>query len=527
MTDPRAISVVPRTSRATWRHPLTTLGLIFGAIWLLHFPFLKLPYYWDEAGYFIPAAHDIYTNGSFIPFSTLSNAHPPLVMTYLAVAWKLFGFHHLVTRTAMLLVSAVALLGVFRLAEKVANLPVAVATVFCTALYPVFFAQSSLAHLDMMVAALTLWALVLYLPEEISPAQTPPESAGVRRLLCIALLALAALTKETAVLIPVSLCGWEILRRIVRNYPSLASVLGAAPQHGVLWSCALLLALLPLAAWFAYHHARTGYTFGNPEYVRYNVGATLNATRVYGAFTRRVSQVTRHMNLWALTLAGCLALVYRPKRPLDATHPGITMPVVALFVMLIVAHVLALSLVGGAVLARYMLPIFPLLVLLWVSVIWRCARFWMVGIALVCAAFAWRCEVNPPTTFTWEENLAYRDFIRLHMDAARFIARHDSRARVLTTWPATIELTTPLLGYVNWPVQVYPVNDFKRATLDQAVLHRGSFNAALIYSTQTGLKFDDLKQLLGGRVIYSEARKGQWIAVLAEDEHEDTPAASP
>src|SRR5205823_3946308 len=99
-----------------------------------------------------------------IPHSTLSNAHPPLVMAYLALAWKLFGFHIEVARTAMLLVSALALTGLFRLAERVSNARVAAATVLCTALYPVFFAQSSLAHLDMTAAALTLWGLSLYLP---------------------------------------------------------------------------------------------------------------------------------------------------------------------------------------------------------------------------------------------------------------------------------------------------------------------------------------------------------------------------
>src|SRR5271169_5020132 len=67
-----------------------------------------------------------------------------------------------VTRTSMLLVAAFALLGLWRLARDVANEPVAVATVLCTALYPVFFAQSSLAQLDIMAAALTFWGLVMY-----------------------------------------------------------------------------------------------------------------------------------------------------------------------------------------------------------------------------------------------------------------------------------------------------------------------------------------------------------------------------
>ena len=512
MTAPSPQPSTPANPRWRLLRPLLILGLIFTGLWGLHLPLLKLPYYWDEAGYFVPAAHDIYTSGRFIPFSTLSNAHPPLLMAYLALAWKVCGFHHIVTRTAMLLVSAVALLGVFCLARRVVNLPVAVATVLCTAIYPVFFAQSSLAHLDMLVTALTMWALVLYLP---APADSPG-SHPWRRTGCIVLLALAAVTKETAVLIPATLFAWEVLRTILRRSSRLAPLLGPPPRGGILGSLALLLALLPLTAWFAYHHARTGYTFGNPEYVRYNVGATLNPARVYGAFTRRVSQVTRHMNLWALTLAGLLALAYRPKRPLTASRPGVEPAVATLFILLILAHVAALSLVGGAVLARYLLPVLPLLVLLWVAVIWRCTHVWGLGIGLVCVAFAWRCEVNPVGAFTWEENLAYRDFILLHVDAARFIARHVPRARVLTAWPATNELTTPMLGYVNWPVHVFPVEDFKRATLEKALEHREAFDLALIYSTQQGLKYDDLKQLLGGRVIYSEERKGQWIAVLAE-----------
>ncbi|HEV7891223.1 MAG TPA: glycosyltransferase family 39 protein, partial [Pyrinomonadaceae bacterium] len=136
----------------------------FAALVVLHVTLLDLPYYWDEAGYFIPAARDIYAGGSFVPHSTLSNAHPPLVMAYLALAWKLFGFSIPVARVAMLAVSAFALTGLFRLAERVQNTRVAIATVVCTAAYPVFFAQSSLAHLDMAVAALTIWALVFYFP---------------------------------------------------------------------------------------------------------------------------------------------------------------------------------------------------------------------------------------------------------------------------------------------------------------------------------------------------------------------------
>jgi len=37
---------------------LSIFATIFCAIWLLHGPLLRLPYFWDEAGYFVPAAHE-------------------------------------------------------------------------------------------------------------------------------------------------------------------------------------------------------------------------------------------------------------------------------------------------------------------------------------------------------------------------------------------------------------------------------------------------------------------------------------
>src|SRR5947209_11520063 len=145
--------------RSSSPHPALVFAVIFVFIFLLHVPLLQLPYFWDEAGYFVPAARDILLSGSLIPHSTLSNAHPPLVTLYLAGCWKIFGFYPIVTRTAMLLVAAFALLGVFRLAEFVANREVAIGATLCTALYRVFFSQSSLAHFDVAAAGFPLWGL--------------------------------------------------------------------------------------------------------------------------------------------------------------------------------------------------------------------------------------------------------------------------------------------------------------------------------------------------------------------------------
>jgi hypothetical protein len=385
----------------------------------------------------------------------------------------------------------------------------------------------------MMVAALTMWGLFLYLPprrveaEAFDNHDSPMPSTsggagvlerrGVRRALCVAVFALAALAKETALLVPVVLCGWELLCLLVGKNERLGEKFKSAvclERRSVWSSLSLPLACVPLALWFAYHRSVTGYTFGNPEYFRYNVASTLDLARVTETLRRRFDQITTYMNLWALTLAGIAALLLKPRRDGNTERQRIAVPVQLLFAALIFAHVVALSFVGGAVLARYLLPVLPLVVLVWVSTLWRRVPLWPLAVALVCAAFVYRTEVNPPDAFPWEENLAYRDFILLHRDAAHFLEDHYPEARVLTTWPATDELKNPYFGYLLRPLRVFPVEDFKRESLAEAAAHKSDYDAALLFSTHSGPTLDEALQTLGGRVVFREERKGQWVAVV-------------
>src|ERR1035437_8434763 len=165
---PAAILDLKKPSRpqsSAWVQQFFLLALFFTGLMLLHAPHLRLPYFWDEAGYYIAAARDLFLTGTLIPQSTLSNAHPPLVMAWLALAWHIFGYSTLVTRTAMLALSAFSLLGLFRLSRIAANLPVAWATTALAAIYPVFFTQSSLAQVDLPAAGFTFWALAAYLED--------------------------------------------------------------------------------------------------------------------------------------------------------------------------------------------------------------------------------------------------------------------------------------------------------------------------------------------------------------------------
>ena len=95
-----------RTRRPISRKTYFVFFLIFTAILVIsHGAFLTLPFYWDEAGQFVPAALDLYHSGALIPRSVAPNAHPPGLMAYLAAVWTVTGYSILATRIAMLLLA--------------------------------------------------------------------------------------------------------------------------------------------------------------------------------------------------------------------------------------------------------------------------------------------------------------------------------------------------------------------------------------------------------------------------------------
>lgn len=501
--------------------------LIFIAVYLSHVTLLRLPYYWDEAGYYIPAAYDFLRTGSLIPSSTLSNAHPPLPSIYLAFWWKTSGYFPAVTRTAMCMVAALGLLAVYGLALRLnGKVSVAVWTTLLTGLYPVWFAQSTLAHADLFAAAATLWALNFAL----LPSPT-------RRQLWAAAIwfAFAALAKETAILTPVALALFG-LWRAARSQPG--------QRRSELVPPAILLApIVPLALWYAYHRARTGFIFGNPEYLRYNATATLTPLRVLVAFGHRVLQLTGHMNLFVPVLFMVAAMFLNPLQEEDGlSRARIPWPSQAKIYVVLLANALGFSVLGGALLTRYLLPMYPLVLLLAVSTMRRRVQYWYAFCLLSAAAFVLGLFINPPYRFAPEDNLAYRDVILLHQQAIRQIALHARDTSVLTAWPASDELRKPELGYIRKPIRTTEIDNFSTEELSKAATQPEKFSSALVFSTKYDppqlpwnlgprnqaidekyfgfhhdLSPDETAKLLGGSVLWHDERDGQWAAVLQFD----------
>jgi hypothetical protein len=138
----------------------------------------------------------------------------------------------------------------------------------------------------------------------------------------------------------------------------------------------------------------------------------------------------------------------------------------------------------------------------------------------------------------------------LHEDGERFLEARYPMARVLTAWPASDEITRPWLGYTTRPMQVVRIENFSLDEVVSAAEFRSNYEAVLIFSTKyepgpapwdrwqawTALKsrffgfHHDLPpgpvaKILGGHVVFSEQRQGQWIAVIEMEKNEIQNAA--
>jgi 4-amino-4-deoxy-L-arabinose transferase-like glycosyltransferase len=495
--------------------------LFFVAVYLSHFRLLRLPYFWDEAGYYIPAAWDFFRTGTLIPQTTTTNAHPPLPSILLAGWWHLSGYVVSGTRTLVCMVTAAALLAIFKLAKNLTTATVAAVTVILTAIYPIWFAQSTLAHADIFAAAFTLWGLALYLDQS--------QSANDRNALLAALMfSLAALSKETAIVTPAALALWEIVQRI-RNRNS------ASPRRSI-WTFALASPVLPLAAWYAYHYHKTGFVFGNPEFLRYNATANLDAYRIGLALWHRLLHLTTHMNMFVPVVCTIAVLFI----PVTSTAPAsIPKPQLKAIAVVLLANWIAFSILGGALLTRYLLPMYPLILLICVATWHRHLRQWGLLAALSTVAFLAGIWINPPYAFAPEDNLTYRDMVVLHQRAVRYIDQHYPQATVLTAWPATAELNRPELGYTNHSVKTVAIQNFALDQIQKAATDPGSYDTALIFSTKwepsanqvnlahgnesANSKYFDFHRdlspaevatLLHGDVVWQAQRKGEWAAII-------------
>jgi hypothetical protein len=461
-----------------------------------HTPYFDLPYFWDEMGQFVPAALDIYTEGAWIPKSTLPNVHPPGVMAYLACVWKIFGYSVPITRVAMLAFAAASAVAMFALAVRLCSglsgLPAfsAITLLLCS---PLFYTQAMMAQLDMVPMFFTALALLWFLNERFAWSTAA----------CVALV----LMKETSIVVPAVLGTWLLLldRRV----------------RPALYYLAPAVALI---AWLVYLAGQTGYIFGNPDFARYNTTFQFHPVRLPLTLLRRVYYLFIGDFHWIGTVA--LIVAFRQTNIFRSRAWAV---VASAFV----AQVIAVTVLGGAALERYVLPVLPLFYIAvaaaWATFRPRWRRLSLAGMALGLAASLF---INPIFPFPFENNLAVVDFVQLQRRAAEYVESHYAGATIVSAWPFPDTLRRPEFGYVTRPLQVKGLDNFNTSTVRGAV---NGTNVLVVYSRtwepkvsvlraawvkdflaryyfyEPQISATTIEQELGLRPVARWEQRGQWI----------------
>jgi 4-amino-4-deoxy-L-arabinose transferase-like glycosyltransferase len=434
----------------------------FAAILLaIHWPLLRLPFHWDEMGQFVPAALDLYRDGAWVPHSALPNVHPPGVMLLLALVWKIFGYSILSARLTML---AIATVGVYlsfllaiRLSRKSPEAP-AIAAVLFLIVAPIFYTQSMMVLLDMPAMTLTVLALLLFLDQ--------------RYAACALAATALVLVKETAISTPMVFAAWLWFREKRRRD-----------------ALCFLAPAVALGLWLVELHHATGHWLGNDEFARFNVNESLGFGHIVYAVGRRIYMLflsDGHFLGAAALIAG-----WRLLRGKEWTIAG----------LVAVAQTAVVTLLGGAVLDRYMLPVLPILY----AAFAMAASAWPRRPRLcVQAAMATLFVVgwfwNPPVPFPLEDNLAMVDFVRLQQAAAKYLENYAADQRIATAWPFSDAVTKPEFGYVRRPLNLTVRTGGVRLS-NLAQLNPNDFDVLVLYSAEWSVRgrlldFEPVRELI-------------------------------
>jgi hypothetical protein len=256
------------------------------------------------------------------------------------------------------------------------------------------------------------------------------------------------------------------------------------------------------------------------------------------------------MNMLALTAATGAAMMFPPVVKDGTERPRIAIPVQFQFALIVLVHLVTFSLVGGALLTRYLLPVYPLVIIIGMSTLHRRIVSWEWPAAVMVVFFVFALVFDPPYRFAPEDNLTYRDFIELHASAAHFLEQHEQEKVVLTAWPATDELTKPYLGYVQHPMHVLSTPNFTLQQMLRMRAMRSRYQVAYLFSTKyeaatwfhsafwdqlneryfdyhRDLSPEAAAQLLGGKLVFLARKKAEWVEIIEMDQNTSAFSVEP
>lgn len=421
-------------TRPGWRDALIAIALATVWVAAVRPGGLSLAYFWDEADVYVPGAKWVAEHGLDVTPGVFpddySRGHPPLLYLIAAIAFRFFGTDPVVGHLVVLPFTVLAIAATYLLGATLFGRAAGASAAALLATTPLVMSIGNMLLPEMPLTALAALSLFAF--------------ARGRLGLAVVCGIAAVWIKETGIFAAAAIgAGVLVDAWRARSF-----------RDGATWA-RIALATLPLAAlaaFFAWQKAHAGY-YVFPHHQNLFADRPLELANVLTVWP---SLVVWH-GRWMIVLAGLVAIAIDRGPP---TEPSLSRW--APRRSAVVAACLALVLFNAIFFAkmfwleRYALPAHPALLVCACGALFvglggiANARVRAVAthVPVLSAALVGLLSLRSPAPpDAAEQTFAYADVIATHRRA--FAALRASDAPVLTTWPMTVELREPYLGYVD------------------------------------------------------------------------------
>lgn len=441
----------------------------------------KTPAVWDEANYLEGVINIV--NNNLNPLTLYWSYHPPVFVWTMAIFYKLFGNLLLTSRIinviwAMIAASFTLLLAEKLIGKKLEAFLVALLLVFS----PIFMAQAGLIQLEIALTALTITTVYFYY---------------VNSWYWLGLSASAlVLTKESGLIIFLLIIIFEIISKLKDKKLNIFRLKSIK-------SISFILPLLSFLLWLQANKLVHGWYLWP-----YN----------WSLFTNLSSNLIGNFKVIYLPLLGFSISVYEV-----GYWSGVILAlttfmffmkgkkifkdkIIFLFVSIIIFFPLVF--IFGMPLVRYLLPIYPLVFLLFgLSMSNLKYKKIHLGTIIMILFIPFLISFWHKNMADWEVNMNYLEMAKYHKKIAQLVKDNYSDSKILSYWPITIELIKPYLGYIDegTVIDVFNIEELQNLSdYDYVLLDRNIFlNSKIFDKADCLILKEKIKYSLEEIMLYS------------------------
>lgn len=390
---------------------------------------INLPFFWDETGVYVKAIAYMYQHKiSLLPQSMpsdLSRGHPLLFVFTYSLIVKIIGYHIWLLHAISLCVSVATLTIVFLLGKKVLSPLVGLSASMLLAVQPFFVAQSMMVLPEMLLTLLSILTIYFFIEK--------------KKLFYLLACSLAVLTKESALILPVTLLAGDIAFCFFTKPPAKTNIVKEISSRT--W---ILIPLIVFVLFVFIQRYQMGWFFF-PEHIGYisSNPKTILARGFYAIFFIFGCQ---KRFLWLIPICFLLyKLVLNALIKRKATQQDYFFIILSSF---FIGAILFAAI--NFMMNRYLLYALPVVVIMAVSGLMKLIIDKRIMIGIIILLMVVSISFPKSNKFVYDVSLDYKDVVLVQQQATAYLENHNLyHAKIFTNYPVYHGLMDTCLGYLH------------------------------------------------------------------------------